>query len=138
MDVAQVWRDAIHSTEIQFRFDATEPWISKVEAPIRFHHHIIGAIQTAAVVPIRHHRDAAVRVLAGDTPGEVFARHEAPLPISRQTIGLVGRFLPQRHPCFWRPLHAPIIADIAEDEIAPFLPPHWSFSRTARPTETTG
>src|SRR5262249_32747071 len=102
------------------------------------HHDIIRAVQAVAVIIVRYHGDTAIRVLAGDTPGEVFAGDEAALSVPREPIGLVGGLLHQGDPSSWRPLHTPIIADIAEDESAIFLPPHWPLGWPALPTEAPG
>src|SRR5207249_2389873 len=73
VDRTQIWRDAIDATKIEFRLDASQSWISKINAAIRFHHDIIRPVQAAAVVIIRHYGDTAIWILAGHTPGEMFA-----------------------------------------------------------------
>ena len=63
---------------------------------------------------------------------------ELTLPIARETVGFVGRLLHQSNSRPRRPLYTPIIADIAEDEIATLLPPHWSLRGATLPAETPG
>src|SRR5262245_5601276 len=89
------------------------------------------------MIIIRDDGDTAIRVLAGDPPGEVFAGHQAALPVPGEPVGLIGGLLHQGGTCPWRPLHAPVVTDIAEDETALFLPPHRPLGWSALPTEAT-
>src|SRR5262252_3948130 len=138
VDRAEIRRDAINATKIEFGLDASEPWIGKIDAPIGFHHHIVRPVQAAAVIVIRYHGDTTIRILAGHTPCEVFAGDEPALEVSGEPIGLIGGLLDEGDTGARRPLHAPIISNVTEQKIASFLPPHWAFGRSTRTTKARG
>src|SRR5215470_19986026 len=138
VDCSQIRRDAIDATKIECRLDASEPWVGKIDAPIGFHHHVVRPVQATTVIVIRHHGDTTIGILAGHTPCEVFAGDEPALEVSGEPISLIGGLLDEGDTRTRRPLHAPIIANVTEQEIASFLPPHGAFGRSTRTTKARG
>src|SRR5712691_6663414 len=138
VDRTQIRGDAIDATKIEFRLDASQPWIGKIDTPIGFHHDIVRPIQATAVIVIRYHGDTAIWILAGHTPCEVFAGDEPALEVPGEPIGLIGRLLNQGGTRARRPLHAPIIPNITKNEIATFLPPHGAFGGSSHATKAPG
>src|SRR5262245_35820481 len=59
----------------------------------------------------------------------MLGRKQPPLQVAGEAVGAVGRLLEQRDALAGRVLHAPVVVDIAEQEIAALLPPNRPFSR---------
>src|SRR4029077_18542347 len=68
-------------------------------------------------------------VLAGDQP---------PLQVARQSIGAVGRLQQQRDTLAGLVLHAAVVVDVAEHEMAAFAPPQWPLGWALRAAKAVG
>src|SRR3984893_14506772 len=68
-------------------------------------------------------------MLAGDQPS---------LQVAGQTIGSVRRFKEHRHPSPRFVFHSPVVVDVAEQQVATFLPPNRPFGWAERAAETVG
>jgi len=82
-----------------------------------------------ALVAVGDHRDAAVGIDAHDAPGIAFASEEAALGVASQAVGAFRALFEDRRALARRVFDAAIVADVAEEKIAAFLPPHRSLGR---------
>src|SRR5262249_20408395 len=60
------------------------------------------------------------------------------LEVARQAIGAVGGLLEHAHALAGRVFHSPVVVNVAEEEIAYFLPPDWSFGGAEVAAEARG
>src|SRR6266699_5305586 len=81
------------------------------------------------MIGVRHHRDTAIWLDAGDATSIAFTGHQPPLPVAGEPVGAIGGLLHHTDASAWSPLHAPIVANIAKHEISAFVPPQRSFGR---------
>ncbi len=77
-------------------------------------------------------------LLPGDAPRIVLAGDQPPLQIAGQAVGAVSRLQQQRNALAGLVFHPAIIVDVAEHEIAAFVPPQWSLGRSLRPAKAVG
>src|SRR5262249_22190429 len=138
---AEIGRDAIHAGKRQVPLLGrawTGPRIGEVDAAVGLHHDVIGTVELSSLEAVRDHRGAAVELLPRDAPAVVLARDQATLQISRQPVGAVRRLLMERDALTRRELHALVVVDVAEEEIATFLPPERALRGALRAAESIG
>src|SRR5262245_33565706 len=68
----------------------------------------------------------------------MLGREQPSLQVAGEAVGAVGRLLEQRDALAGRVLHAPVVMDVAEQEIAALLPPHRPFGRPEIAAEAGG
>jgi hypothetical protein len=68
----------------------------------------------------------------------VLAGDESSLQVAGQAVGAIGRFEKQRNAASRLVLHATVVVDVAEQEVAALLPPQRSLGRALRPAEAIG
>src|SRR5918996_1250379 len=83
-------------------------------------------------------RDAAIGIRAGDAAGIVLTGNEAPSAVAGEPVGTVRRLVKEAHPFAWGPLHAPVVVDIAKQQIAALVPPHRALGRAHLTAKTVG
>ena len=123
---AEIGRHPIDAGEGQIpllRGGGAGPWIGEIDAAVGFDDDIVRPVQPAPLEAVGDNGDAAVELLTCHTAAVMLAGDEPPLQIAGQAVGAVGRFLEQRDAGAGLVLHAPVVVDIAEQEIAAFLPP---------------
>ena len=98
------------------------PGIGEIDRAVGLHHDIVREIERAALEGARHHRDAAVVLLANDTPGRRLAGDQAPVRIAGEAVRGVGLLLEDRDRLARR-IFPPLEIGAAEQEITPLLPP---------------
>ena len=107
-------------------------------APSRFHHHIVGAVQRAALEAVGDDRNAAVGFHPRHATAIVLAGDEAALWVPGQTVSAVGGLGEHRNPLTFGPLHASVVVDVAEKQEVALLPPDRSLGRTLLAAKTAG
>jgi gluconolactonase len=65
-----------------------KPCAQSIDAAVRLHHDIVGAVQLLASVMARNHGAAAVRLGAGDLAGRVLAHKQTPLAVPGEPVRL--------------------------------------------------
>ena len=132
---AEIGRDAIHAGEGQVPLlgrGGAGPRVGEVDAAVGLDHDVIGPVELPPLKAVGDHRDAAVEFLPRDPPGVVLAGDQPALKVAGQPVGPVGRFLEQRHALAGLVFHPLVVVDVAEQQIAAFLPPERSFGRALR------
>src|SRR5712691_6433858 len=90
-------------------------------------HPVIRPVEAAPLEAVGDHGETAVKFLPGDPSGVMLAGDQPALEVSGQPIGAVRRLLEYGHALPRRVLHAPVVMNIAEQQVAAFLPPDRSF-----------
>src|SRR5262252_1522530 len=63
---------------------------------------------------------------------------EAPLQVAREPVGAIGRLQEHADALARHVLHAAVVMNVAEQQVAAFLDPHRAFSRTKIAAEAAG
>ena len=116
----------------------TGPGVREVDAAVRLDHHVIGPIEPPSLEAVGDHGDAAVEFLPGDPSAVMLAGEQPALEVAGQPIGAVRRLLDQGHALARHVLHPPVVMNVTEQQIAAFLPPHWSFGGPLGAAEAIG
>src|SRR5262249_4954093 len=87
---------------------------------------------------VRDDGDAAVELLPRHSPAVVLAGEQPPLEIAGESVGAVGWLLEHGHALAGDVLHALVVVDVAEEQIAPLFPPERALGRPERPAESVG
>ena len=104
--------------------------IGEPEASIRVWHHVIGRVESLAVVIVGDDRDRAVELIAGNASCEMLARHLPALEVKGITVAVVRRRAEQAHATVvLEPSQLTIVGNVAPDKITALSVP----SRPLRP-----
>ena len=140
-DAAQVGCDAVDAGVGQVPLlgrRGQRPRVGEVDAAVGLHHHVVGAVEAAALEAGGHHGDAAVGLGAGDAAAVVLAGNEPALQVAGQAVGAVGWLVvnagaPARHE-----LDAAVVVDVAEQQVSAVGPPHRPLGRAVVSTVVVG
>ena len=114
------------------------PRVGEIDAAVGADDNVVRPVESAALKAVGDDGDAAVRFLAGDAAAVVLAGDESSLQVAGQAVGAIGRFEKQRNAASRLVLHATVVVDVAEQEVAALLPPQRSLGRALSPTEAIG
>ena len=138
---AQIGREAVDPGERQVPLLGrgwAGPGVGEIDRTVGLDHHVVGPVEAPALEAVRDHGEAAVELAPGDPPGVVLAGEQAALQIAGEPVGAVGRLEIHGHALRRRVLHAPVVVDVAEQQVAALLPPQRSLGRSERATEAVG
>src|SRR5262249_23589831 len=105
----------------------SRPRVGEVDAAIGLDYHVVGPIEPLPLEAVGDHRDAAVRFLPRHAPALSLAGNDPALEIAGEAVGLVGVLLEHADALPRRVFHPLAGVDVAEQQIAAFLPPHRAF-----------
>ena len=140
-DAAQVGRHAVDAGEVQVKLRLLRHsgvGVGEIDGAVGLRHHVVGAVQRAALKAVGDHGKAAVGFLAGYAAPVVFGGEQAALGVAGQAVGAVGGFAEQRQALGVGPFHPPVVMNVAEQQIAAFLPPDRPLGRTQFAAEAAG
>ena len=136
-DGPQVRRDPVNTGVVQLHPGSGRSGVGEIDAAVGLNHDVVGPVQALALVAVGDHGDATVG-LAADHAGSAVASDQPALHVPGQAVGVVGRLFVHGHRPIGGPLHAPVVADVAEQQVAPLLPPQGSFSGPVVVAESGG
>ena len=131
-DGAQVRGDAVYPGVLVvplFGRCGQRPRVGEVDAAVGLHHHVVGAVEAAALEAGGHHGDAAVGLGAGHAAAVVLAGDEAALQVAGEAVGAVGGLVVDAGAFTRHVLNAPVVVDVAKQQVAAVGPPHRPLGR---------
>ena len=99
------------------------PRVGEIDAAVGFDDDVVGSVERVALKAVGNDGDASVMLQAGDSPAIVFAGDEAALEVTRQPVSAVGRLADERYALARLVFHAPVVVDVAEQQVAALGPP---------------
>jgi len=130
---AEIRRNAIDARARHFPWDAARSarGVGEIDGAVGFDDDVIRPAEAFALEIVCDDRDRAVGIDAHDALRVSLAGDKPPLKIAGQTVCVLRTLLEERDALPRRVLHAAVVADVAEKEIAALLPPYRAFRRTA-------
>src|SRR5262249_15402580 len=130
---AEIGRDAINTRtrNVPRIAGRAARGIGKVDRAIGFHDDVVRPPNALPGEIIGDNRNRTVGIDAHDAPRVALAGDGPPLKIARESFGVLGALFDHCDALPGRVLHAPVVADVAEEEIAAFLPPPRAFGGPA-------
>ena len=101
--------------------------VGEVDTAVGLDYDIVGTVESGAAIPVGYRGYLAVGVLACDAARAMFAGQQPAFQVAGESVGVVGGLLEEGDALIGRPFHAPVVVDVAEQQVAAIAPPEWAF-----------
>ena len=98
--------------------------IRKPDVPVRMHHHVVGCVESLALIGVHQNGDASIVLGAGHPSRCVLTGDQPALPVARVAVAVVGWAAKDADRSgFLGPAQHAVVGDITPDEIAAIAKP---------------